>query len=268
LCFRLADCLDQVEILVDDDGSTDDTSERVKKYGSRIEYFYKPNGGQASALNFGIARAQGEIIALLDADDFFLPGKLDRVVEAFQQDPELGMVYHRMREWNMRTDERRDGDFVAISGDLRTRPDQFLLYFPSPASCISFRRASVGPLLPIPEGIRMLADAFLVLLIPFLSRILAIPEPLTDYRIHGRNSYYANESQMPLEIRKSRAKKDQVLFDAVRKWLADNGYTRKQPPVRLFLDRWSLNFQATQFRIDPPRETAFFHIPDEAELRL
>src|SRR5215831_667914 len=72
---------DQVEILVVDDGSTDDTPERVKKYGLRIRYLYKPNGGQASALNFGIARACGEFIALLDADDLFLPGKLRRIIQ-------------------------------------------------------------------------------------------------------------------------------------------------------------------------------------------
>ena len=55
-----------VEIIVVDDGSTDDTGERVKKYGSRIRYFYKANGGQAAALNSGFANARGEIVALLD----------------------------------------------------------------------------------------------------------------------------------------------------------------------------------------------------------
>ena len=48
---------DRFEIPVVDDGSTDDTQERVKKYGERIRYFYRPNGGQAAALNYGIARA-------------------------------------------------------------------------------------------------------------------------------------------------------------------------------------------------------------------
>jgi glycosyltransferase involved in cell wall biosynthesis len=57
---------EQVEIIVVDDGSTDDTGERVKKYGSRIRYFYKANGGQAAALNSGFANARGEIVALLD----------------------------------------------------------------------------------------------------------------------------------------------------------------------------------------------------------
>src|SRR5258708_37665165 len=62
-----------------DDGSTDDTAERVKKYGERVEYFYQANGGQAAALNFGMAKARGGSRAVLDADDFFLPGRLTRV---------------------------------------------------------------------------------------------------------------------------------------------------------------------------------------------
>src|SRR5216684_8983164 len=86
---------EQLEIIVVDDGSTDDTAERMKKYGSRIQYLKKHNGGQASALNLGFAQALGEFIVLLDADDYFLPGKLRRVCEAFQTHPDVGMVYHR-----------------------------------------------------------------------------------------------------------------------------------------------------------------------------
>ncbi|HXR09843.1 MAG TPA: glycosyltransferase family A protein, partial [Candidatus Acidoferrales bacterium] len=66
------------EILVIDDGSTDDTAGRLKKYGDSIRYLPKANGGQASAFNFGFAAARGEIIALLDADDLWLPDKLRR----------------------------------------------------------------------------------------------------------------------------------------------------------------------------------------------
>jgi glycosyltransferase involved in cell wall biosynthesis len=170
--------LDQLEILVVDDGSTDDTQERVKKYGSRIRYLYKPNGGQASALNYGIERARGEIVALMDADDLFLPGKLTRVAEAFQENPALGMVYHPYWEWDMQTNARRDSPTRLISGDTRTAPDPFFFYVPHPTSCISLRRSFLGPLLPIPERIRMLADCYLVQLIPLLAPNLALPEPL------------------------------------------------------------------------------------------
>ena len=73
------------EILVVDDGSTDDTQERLEKFGEAIRYLRKPNGGQASAFNFGFGNARGEVIALLDADDVWLPDKLGRVCEAFEK---------------------------------------------------------------------------------------------------------------------------------------------------------------------------------------
>src|ERR1700688_5222745 len=73
---------DRFEILVVDDGSTDDTPERVKKYGTRIQYFRKPNGGQASAFNLGFAKARGEIISMLDADDYWFPDRLRTVMQA------------------------------------------------------------------------------------------------------------------------------------------------------------------------------------------
>jgi len=59
---------EQREILVVDDGSTDDTQERLWKFGEAIRYLRKPNGGQASAFNFGFEHARGKVIALLDAD--------------------------------------------------------------------------------------------------------------------------------------------------------------------------------------------------------
>jgi glycosyltransferase involved in cell wall biosynthesis len=252
--------LDQLEILVVDDGSTDDTPERVKKYGSHIRYFYKPNGGQASALNYGIQRARGEIVALLDADDLFLPGKLARVIEAFQQNPALGMVYHPLLEWNLQTNERRDRGLPLVSGDIRTAPDQFFFYVPHPTSCISLRRTSLKPLLPIPEDIRMLADCYLVQLIPLLSPIFAIPEPLVLYRIHAANNCYADERQISLETRKIRQQERQILFGAMGKWLANNGYSywKKQPPVRFFIDRWYLYQQMEGFLIKPPGRLRFF----------
>jgi hypothetical protein len=104
----------------------------------------------------------------------------------------------------------------------------------------------------------MLADGYLVILIPFLSPVLAIPEFLAIYRLHGKNCYYADDRQMPTETRKSRLQQWEILMDAMRKWLADNGYTRKQQPVRNFLDRWTLYMESEEFQVKSPGRVQFF----------
>jgi glycosyltransferase involved in cell wall biosynthesis len=74
----LAQTYPRLEIIVVDDGSTDDTRKRVQMYGDRIHYIRKENGGISSARNTGIKMATGEFIALLDADDLWHPQKLER----------------------------------------------------------------------------------------------------------------------------------------------------------------------------------------------
>jgi glycosyltransferase involved in cell wall biosynthesis len=231
----------------------------VKKYGSRVEYFYKPNGGQASALNLGISKARGGIVALLDADDFFLPGKLERVVEAFEQNPTVGMVYHRLQEWRMQSGERRHSNHPLVSGEVQKALDQFFFYIPHPTSCVSFRRASLDRLLPIPENIRMLADGYLVTLFPFVSPILAIPECLVVYRIHGANQYFADAREISIEQRKIKLGQRQVQYEEMCEWLAANGYTEKQPAVRSFLDRWTLWRHNDEFLLKPPGRWRYFN---------
>jgi len=250
--------LDKVQILVVDDGSTDDTAERVKKYGSRIDYFQKPNGGQASALNLGIEKSQGEIVMLLDADDVFLPGKLARVADAFCHDPAPGMVYHPYTDWDERTNERRDQLWPLISGDARKQPRQFFQFTPQPTSCIAFRRSDLAPLLPIPQHILMLADCFLVYLVPLLSPVVALPERLILHRIHGTNYFCVDEKQAGVETQRRKLHEWQIVYDAMRRWLESNGYTRKDFIVRRYRDVWYLAEQTISFSIKPPGRLQFF----------
>jgi len=193
---------------------------------------------------------------LLDADDLFLPGKLARVAEAFKQNPAIGMVYHRMLEWNVETSERCETKFPLVHGDVKTVPDLFLSYEPQATSCIAFRRASLNALLPIPEHIKMLADGYVVDLMPFVSPILALTDVLTVYRIHGKNAFY-NDKQAT-EFNKNRLKMRHVLLGAMGKWLADHGYTRKQLPVWIYFNCWDLFLESEGFLIDPPSRPRFF----------
>lgn len=248
---------ERVQIVVVDDGSTDDTADQVKKYGERVEYFYQANRGQASALNLGIDRARGEILALLDADDLFLPGKLARVAEAFEQNPDAGMVYHRLQEWHMQSGERRDSQYPLVSGDIYKAPEQFRSYYSHPTSCISFRRAALHEVLPIPDRIRMLADGYPVSLIPFLTPIVALPEVLVVYRLHGKNCYFADENALSREGRKKRQREWAILIDCMREWIAARKST-DETAVRDFLARWNRYQKREEFEINPPGRLRFF----------
>jgi glycosyltransferase involved in cell wall biosynthesis len=81
------------EIIVVDDGSTDNTRQVLEKYGSNINYVYQQNMGRAETRNTGIKQAKGEYIAFLDDDDIWLPSKLQKQVAFLDSCPDIGLVH-------------------------------------------------------------------------------------------------------------------------------------------------------------------------------
>jgi len=81
-----------MEIIIVDDGSSDQTREQVRYFGDACRYVYQPNGGPSSARNTGVKLAKGELISFLDSDDLWLPGKLEEDVKLLQRYPDVGAL--------------------------------------------------------------------------------------------------------------------------------------------------------------------------------
>ena len=82
-----------VEYIVIDALSTDETAAICAEYGDRLTFISEKDRGQSDAINKGFKMARGEIVAWLNSDDVFLPGAIGHVVEAFLREPDLGAVY-------------------------------------------------------------------------------------------------------------------------------------------------------------------------------
>lgn len=98
-----------VELIVVDDGSRDGTPEAVEAlFGDRVRVLRQQNGGPAAARNRGIDAANGTLLAFLDADDVWLPGKLQAQVSYILDHPDVGLVYGKFLRW----ESAADGSFA------------------------------------------------------------------------------------------------------------------------------------------------------------
>lgn len=183
----------EVETIVVDDGSTDDTAERVKKYGDKIDYIFKTNGGQASALNVGFENSRGEIIFLLDADDYFHPNKLQTVCEIYHR-YDCSSVFNNLTiigeevnggegykdDSTIRFSGAVENSISVLSLDEKGRPPFCL----SPISGQSYKREMCERMFPIPDVLVASADLYLYAFSLLNHCIYYVHKPLTYYRKH------------------------------------------------------------------------------------
>lgn len=176
-----------VEVLVVDDGSTDNSRDIIATYGSRVIPVLKENGGQASGFNAGFMRSKGDIICFLDADDVWLPRKLEAVVGKSIEKPDAILIHHAFQ----RVDESlcAFGKILPLSFLQGNVGNEVLRSggcwpFPPPAA-MAFRRSFLTSCMPIPEALfRSRAESCLAYCAPLCGPIAAIETPLCLYRRH------------------------------------------------------------------------------------
>jgi glycosyltransferase involved in cell wall biosynthesis len=186
---------DDMEVIIVDDGSTDDTPERIKKYEDRIIYIRKENGGQASAFNSGIAHARGEIIALLDSDDYWAPDKLKIAADHFRNNGNLDIFYHNLQIVDISGIPVRPyaTDIPAASVPEKIDTASFLKGFIKPfppTSGMTLRKSCLDIIMPVPEHYDICADTYIHYLAYLNAReILFVPDMHGYYRMHGNNNF-------------------------------------------------------------------------------
>jgi glycosyltransferase involved in cell wall biosynthesis len=89
----LAQTYKAVEVVIVNDGSTDETETIARSYGDRVRYFSKSNGGQSTALNLGIEMMEGEYFSWLSHDDVYYPEKIERAIDAIKAEPHREDVF-------------------------------------------------------------------------------------------------------------------------------------------------------------------------------
>lgn len=185
-----------IEVIVVDDGSTDNSYEIIQRYGERIIPVLKENGGQASAFNAGFQRSEGDIICFLDSDDIYLSNKVTEIVNLFTQYGDIGWVFHYLKLVRFSdgfSEEVHDRDSVRLPSqlcDFRSNMLKGDLKFnPPPTSGLSFSRALLSRILPMPEQIRITSDNYLKFISQALDKGFCLDKELTIQRIHNNNAF-------------------------------------------------------------------------------
>ena len=149
-----------LEVVVVDDGSTDESRDVLASYGDRIVTVLTNNRGQTTAINTAFDHCSGDVICLLDADDLMLPRRVEYLIEAYTAHPECEWVFHGLNFVHRDTREAMvtpsRPDFTPGFHDERPFVRRGWVSMNAPAtSALSWRTSSLKGLLPVPARVRI-----------------------------------------------------------------------------------------------------------------
>jgi len=174
----LAQTFRDFEVIVVNDGSTDDTTSVLSRYGDAIRLINQTNGGMSHARNSGIRAARGEFIAFLDSDDWWLPAKLEHQVGLMRGRPEVGFCSCTARV------EDTEGQLLNLWA-CRNWQGSFLAHLfasnadvPGSCSAVLARRHLVQRAGAFDETLRGAEDPDLWMRLAAISEYACLPEPM------------------------------------------------------------------------------------------
>lgn len=194
----LAQTYRDFEVIVVDDGSTDNTREVLQKYGDSIRYIYRENGGQCAALNTGLAHARGEYIAFLDSDDLFLPRKIEVQLKGFDRFPNVGMIYSRSYRFDKtpQTGGRRLEEVNDLVAEMQDIFEKMLLLRKAPLIHETLvRRDCFSQVGNFDEKVAVAADHYIWLRVTAHYRVAFVDATVAGYRQHTDQASQAARRQ-------------------------------------------------------------------------
>ena len=208
------------EVIVIDDGSTDETKDVLREFDGRIRYLYQANRGPSAARNAGIRLARGEYICFLDADDIWTPNKLEVQLTFMEQHPDIGLVFSDEEEISAEGDicqsllaqSRFHSDLVSQK-PLQDAFRKLLIENRIPTSTVMVRKACFAKAGLFDESLRVVEDRDMWLRIAANFGIACLPLILGKKREHEGN--ISTNSELTLRSRIEVWKKARRQFSSV-----------------------------------------------------